>query len=195
MSELLTPEIVLQAYRLGAFPMAVEDGEIAWFSPDPRCIIPLDTFHISRSLRQAIRRQIFEVRIDSAFDEVIVRCGDRPEGTWISDQIIDIYRALHRRGFAHSVECWQGDQLAGALYGVSLGGAFFGESMFTHISNASKVALAALVERMRANGFTLLDTQWMTPHLARFGATYISRAEYLRRLHEALGLPVHFPRD
>ena len=150
---------------------------------------------MSRTLRQAIRREIFEVRVDTAFDEVIERCGDRPEGTWISERIVDVYRALHGRGFAHSVECWQAGQIAGALYGVCLGGAFFGESMFTHVTNASKVALAALVERMRVSGFTLLDTQWMTPHLAQFGATYISRAEYLRRLREALGLPVQFPRD
>lgn len=195
MGEMLTPELVLQAYRMGIFPMGTEDGEIAWFSPDPRCVIPLDAFHVSRSLRQTIRRAVFEVRVDTAFDEVIAGCADRPEGTWITDRIIGVYRTLHRRHFAHSVECWKGERLAGALYGVAIGGAFFGESMFTRVSNASKVALVALVERLRANGFVLLDTQWMTPHLARFGACYISRADYLRQLQAALSLPARFPHD
>lgn len=192
MSMQLNPQLVLQGYRLGAFPMADQDGEIGWFSPDPRCILPLDGFHISRSLRQTIRRGKFELRIDTAFEEVIAACADRPEGTWISAEIDDVYRALHRQGFVHSVEAWYGGELAGGLYGVALGGAFFGESMFTRVTDASKVALAALVERLIARGFKLLDTQWLTPHLARFGAHYIRRSEYLRRLRQALALPVQF---
>jgi len=190
--EPLTPDVVLHAYCLGAFPMADRSGEIAWYSPDPRCIFPLDEFHIPRSVRQLIRRQVFEVRVNTAFADVIAACCDRREGTWISREVIDVYAALHRAGFAHSVECWQGDRLTGGLYGVSVGGAFFGESMFTRVENASKVALVALVERLRARGFTLLDTQWSTPHLARFGAREISRREYLRRLRAALPLPVCF---
>lgn len=192
MDTALTAEIVLQGYRAGAFPMADEDGEILWFSPDPRCIFPLDAFHIPRSVRQVISRGQFDVRVNTAFDQVIAACAERGEGTWISDDIMRVYRALHRGGYAHSVECWQGDVLGGGLYGVSIGGAFFGESMFTRITNASKVALAALVERLRTRGFTLLDTQWNTPHLERFGAVEIPRREYVRRLRAALALPVRF---
>ncbi|MBP7746753.1 MAG: leucyl/phenylalanyl-tRNA--protein transferase [Phycisphaerae bacterium] len=188
----LPPELVLHAYSIGAFPMADPDGEIAWFSPDPRCIFPLDKFHVPRTVRQLIQRRVFEVRIDTAFAEVIAACADRAEGTWISESIMATYTELHRQGFAHSVECWQADNLAGGLYGVALGGAFFGESMFTRVTGASKVALAALVERLKARGFTLLDTQWTTPHLARFGAIEIPRREYLRRLRAALLLPCRF---
>lgn len=192
MSASLTPELVLEAYRIGAFPMADEDGEIAWFSPDPRCIFPLDRFHVTRSLRQTIRRRVFEVRINTAFDEVIATCANRDEGTWISDELMAVYRVLHRRGYAHSVESWRAGELAGGLYGVAIGGAFFGESMFTRVNDASKVALVALVERLRRRGFVLLDTQWNTPHLARFGAREIGRAAYLRRLRLALALPCRF---
>jgi leucyl/phenylalanyl-tRNA--protein transferase len=187
-----TPELVLHAYSVGAFPMADEDGEIAWFSPDPRAIFPLDTFHVPRTLQKTIRRGTFEIRIDTAFDDVIAACGDRPEGTWISGDIISVYKTLHESGFAHTVEAWQAGALAGGLYGVTLGGAFFGESMFTRVTDASKVALVALVDRLRTRGFTLLDTQWLTPHLVRFGATEISRPEYLRRLRIALDLDVTF---
>ncbi len=188
----LTPELVLQAYSVGAFPMADPDGEIGWYSPNPRAIIPLDRFHVPRTVRQLIRRGGFEVRVNTAFGEVIAACADRPEGTWISDEIIAVYRMLHRRGYAHSVESWHGGKLAGGLYGVTLGGAFFGESMFTRVTGASKVALAALVERLRARSFVLLDTQWSTPHLARFGAVEIPRREYLRRLRAALARPRRF---
>lgn len=188
----LPPELVLHAYSVGAFPMADPDGDIAWFSPDPRCIFPLDKFHLPRTVRQLIQRQVFDVRINTAFAQVIAACAKREEGTWISESIIATYTELHRQGFAHSVECWQADHLAGGLYGVALGGAFFGESMFTRVTGASKVALAALVERLRARGFTLLDTQWSTPHLARFGAIEIPRREYLRRLRAALALPCRF---
>ncbi len=188
----LTPELVLQAYRVGIFPMAGPDGEIAWFSPDPRCIFPLDAFRTPRSLRQTIRRGRFEVRINSAFDEVVAGCADRAEGTWISPEIARVYGALHRAGQAHSVEAWHAGELAGGLYGVAIGGAFFGESMFTRVTDASKVALVALVERLRARGFTLLDTQWATPHLERFGAREIPRREYLRRLAAAVQLDRRF---
>jgi len=192
MDPTLTPEIVLQGYCAGLFPMADETGAIHWFSPNPRCIFLLDHFHVPRSVRQTIRRGKFEVRVNTAFDEVIAGCADRPEGTWISREIMRVYRALHRQGYAHSVESWYQGQLAGGLYGVAIGGAFFGESMFTRVTDASKVALVALVERLRNRGFTLLDTQWQTPHLARFGAVNIPRAEYLRRLRSALALRVSF---
>ena len=192
MDQRLTPELVLRAYRAGVFPMADPDGEIGWYSPDPRCIFPLDRFHVPRTVRQAVQREVFEIRINTAFDALIAACADRPEGTWISDKIMAVYRTLHRRGYAHSVESWQGAELAGGLYGVALGGGFFGESMFTRVSNASKVALAALAERLRARGFVLLDTQWSTPHLARFGAVEIPRREYLRRLRAALALSCRF---
>jgi leucyl/phenylalanyl-tRNA--protein transferase len=192
MDQRLTPQVVLHAYQVGAFPMADPDGEIGWYSPDPRCIFPLEQFHVPRTVRQAIARAVFDVRINTAFDLVIAACADRAEGTWLSDDIMAVYSTLHRRGYAHSVECWQGDELAGGLYGVALGGAFFGESMFTRISNASKVALVALVERLRARGFALLDTQWMTPHLAIFGAVEIPRREYLRQLRAALALACEF---
>jgi leucyl/phenylalanyl-tRNA--protein transferase len=188
----ITPELVLQAYRGGIFPMADESGEIYWFSPDPRCIFPLDRFHVPRSLRKTVARQVFEIRVDTAFEQVIAGCADRPEGTWISDRIRALYTELHRRGFAHSVEAWQDGRMAGGLYGVAIGGAFFGESMFARVSDASKVALVALVERLRSRGYTLLDTQWVTPHLARFGAVEIPRPAYLRRLRLALALPCRF---
>jgi len=180
---------VIQAYQMGAFPMADESGEIAWFSPDPRCIIPLDGLRVSRSLRRTIRRGIFDIRVNSDFDAVIAECADRPEGTWISTEIMDLYRTLHRRGYAHSVEAWSDEKLVGGLYGVAIGGAFFGESMFTRVTDASKVALAALVERMSRRGYVLLDTQWSTSHLESMGAIEISRREYLRRLRLALPLP------
>jgi leucyl/phenylalanyl-tRNA--protein transferase len=188
----LTPELVIEAYRSGAFPMADENGEIWWFSPDPRGIFPLESFHVPRSLRQVIRRNLFEIRINTAFEDVITSCADRNEGTWISRDIVRIYRTLHLRGHAHSVESWREGKLAGGLYGVAVGGAFFGESMFTRDTDASKVALVALVERLRARGFVLLDTQWLTPHLARFGAIEIPRDEYFRLLTRAVNLPVRF---
>jgi len=186
------PELVLQAYQAGFFPMADEHGRIEWYSPDPRCVFPLDGFHVPRSVRQTIRRETFEIRVDSAFDEVIAACADRPEGTWISAEIVAVYRELHQRGHAHSVECWHDGRLAGGLYGVALGGAFFGESMFTRVTDASKVALAGLVQRLRRRGYVLLDTQFSTPHLERFGAVEISRRTYLRHLRQALALPCRF---
>lgn len=188
----LSPELVLYGYQVGLFPMGDEDGNLAWFSPDPRCVFPLDRFHVPRETRKLVSRGEFEIRIDTAFSDVLSACADRPEGTWISEDIDAVYSELHRRGFAHSVEAWRGGQLAGGLYGVAIGGAFFGESMFFRVSGASKVALVALVARLRARGYRLLDTQWSTPHLERFGAMEIPRRRYLRELDAALKLACRF---
>ncbi len=177
--------LLLEGYARGIFLMAMRAGELAWFSPDPRAIIPLETFHVPRGLARVLRKCPFEIRIDSCFETVMRSCAERDE-TWIDERMIASYCELHRLGFAHSVEAWRGDELAGGLYGVSLGGAFFGESMFTRITDASKVALHALVTRLRQRAFTLLDTQWITPHLATFGAVEISRKRYLRMLSLAL---------
>lgn len=187
----LTPEVLVAAYANGIFPMDV-DGEIRWFSPDPRAIIPLDTFHASHTLMQTYRQGRFEIRINTAFEQVMRGCADREEGTWISEEILDSYTQLHHMGLAHSVETWHGDELAGGLYGVALGGAFFGESMFSRRRDASKVALVGLVERMKSRGFMLLDTQFITEHLARFGAVEIPADDYLARLRTALQTPAQF---
>lgn len=187
----LTPELIVAAYCQGIFPMADEDGEIGWYSPDPRAIFPLDSFHVPRSLRKTIKQGVFEIRVNSAFEEVMRGCADREE-TWISEEILESYVALHRAGLAHSVEAWYEGELAGGLYGVSLGGAFMGESMFTRVTDASKVCLVFLVERLRERGFVLLDSQMPTEHLAKFGQIVIPRAEYLRRLAAALRLERSF---
>jgi leucyl/phenylalanyl-tRNA--protein transferase len=182
--------LLVHAYRQGIFPMALEDDEIGWFSPDPRGVLPLEQFHIPSRLARVTRSGRFEVVCDRDFEAVMRACAaDREDGTWISEEIIESYVALHRRGLAHSIESWRNGQLAGGLYGVHLGGAFFGESMFHHETDASKVALAYLVTRMRERGFSLLDIQWVTPHLAQFGAVEIPRAEYLERLGRALAEP------
>jgi leucyl/phenylalanyl-tRNA--protein transferase len=189
---MLPIDLLVSAYASGWFPMAVEGGEIRWFSPDPRGIIPLESFHISRRLARVVRSGAFTIHVDRDFEAVIRSCAlaDRDDegGTWIDVEIYDSYCALHQAGYAHSVEAWQNGALAGGLYGVALGGAFFGESMFHRVTDASKVALVALVERMRERGFTLLDTQWTTGHLEQFGAVDIPREEYLRRLEAALRL-------
>ena len=190
---MIPTDLLLSAYAGGWFPMAVDGGEIRWFSPDPRGIIPLDGFHVPARLARVVRRGIFRVAIDTAFEAVIRACAaaerDRDDpGTWISDEIVDSYVALHSRGYAHSVEAWRGDRLVGGLYGVALRGAFFGESMFHRETGASKVALVALVDRLRRCGFVLLDTQWVTAHLEQFGAVEIPRAEYLERLAAALAV-------
>lgn len=185
---MLKPELLLDAYRHGIFPMAVSDGsDIGWFSPDPRAIIPLDDrFHIPHGLRRVMKSRKFDVTFDTDFDAVIRACAKRKEGTWISGEIIESYSGLHRLGHAHSVESRLNGRLVGGLYGVHIGGAFFGESMFHRDTDASKIALIALVEQLRERRFALLDTQWLTPHLAQFGAVEISRPEYLRRLAGAL---------
>ena len=184
---ILSPDLLIAAYSEGVFPMALDDGEIGWFSPDPRGVLPLDTFHVPSRLARVIRQGTFEVRIDTAFEAVMRACAKRPDdGTWISEAIVAAYVRLFELGLAHSVETWRAGELVGGLYGVHLGRAFFGESMFHRETDASKVALAALVGRLNARGFTLLDTQWRTPHLEQFGAVEIPRDEYLRRLGVAL---------
>lgn len=185
-------EIVLDAYRHGLFPMGDHKSpHIEWYSPDPRGIIPLDDFHVPDRLQRVIRQGRFEIRLNTAFPTVLRACADRGE-TWITEDIVETYTALHYLGLAHSVEAWRGEELAGGLYGLSLGGAFFGESMFHRVTDASKVALHALVERLRERGFLLLDTQWLTPHLEQFGATEIRRPHYMRLLKQALARPVDF---
>ncbi len=191
----LTPDILVSAYAQGIFPMADHNGRIGWFSPNPRAILPLDGFHVSKNLRRRCAQGRFELRINTDFEGVIRSCADREDGTWISRDIVRAYCRLHRLGLAHSVESWQADELVGGLYGVALGGAFFGESMFHRVTDASKVALVHLVERLRARGYVLLDVQFMTPHLRRFGAVEIPRREYLRRLNEALMCRCDFKAD
>ena len=185
----LTPEGIELAYRHGIFPMADErSSEVLWFRPDPRAVIPLDGFHVSRSLARTLRRGRFEVRVDTAFTTVMRGCADRPEGSWISERFVEVYGALHRAGKAHSVEAWRDGRLVGGVYGLALGGAFMAESMFHRETDASKVALAALVGRLRERGFTVLDVQYLTPHLESLGAVEITRREYERRLERALAL-------
>jgi leucyl/phenylalanyl-tRNA--protein transferase len=187
----IDPELLLQAYRLGVFPMALPNDEIGWFSPDPRTILPLENFHVPHGLRRERRKQQFEIRINTSFAEVMRACAARAD-TWINDEIMASYARLHELGFAHSLETWSPNELAGGLYGVAIGGAFFGESMFHRAAGASKVALWALVERLRAREFALLDTQWLTPHLAQFGAREIPRTLYLHLLNAAIELPRTF---
>ena len=178
---------LLGAYRAGWFPMAVE-GEIRWFSPEWRGVIPIDRFRISRRLARLLRQQRFRCTVNEAFPEVISACASRDDGdgTWIDDEIRETYCRLHEAGHAHSVEVWADDRLAGGLYGVSLRGAFFGESMFHRVRDASKVALSCLVARLRDRGYRLLDIQWVTPHLEQFGAVEIPRARYLALLEASL---------
>lgn len=193
----LPPELLLRAYSIGVFPMAEarEDNEVFWVDPDHRGIIPLDRFHLSRSLRKTLKRGTFRVTADQAFDQVIAACAqaapDR-ENTWINLQIEQAYEALHRQGNAHSIETWQGEELVGGLYGVRLGGAFFGESMFSRATDASKVALVHLVARLICGGFKLLDTQFLTDHLKQFGAVEIPREDYRRMLKNALVVDADF---
>ncbi|MEY2564496.1 MAG: leucyl/phenylalanyl-tRNA---protein transferase [Verrucomicrobiota bacterium] len=191
LSVMIDPEVLLQGYRLGVFPMAMDDGEIEWFSPDPRAILPLDGFHVPHTLERVARKKSFEIRLNTSFREVMQRCAGRDE-TWINGEIIESYTRLHQLGDAHSVEAWQDGALAGGLYGVAIGGAFFGESMFHHVRDASKIALLALAEQLRQQRFTLLDTQWLTPHLKKFGAIEIPRSRYLHLLNTAVNLPRKF---
>ncbi len=196
---LLTPQILLRAYAEGLFPMAEkrDDPALYWVSPEQRGIIPLDDFHVSRRLARTIRSARFGITTDQAFSDVMRACAAPTQGreqTWINDEILRLYAALHAGGHAHSVECWQSGELVGGLYGVSLGAAFFGESMFTRVRDASKVALVHLVETLRAGGFALLDTQFLTGHLAGFGAHEISRADYLILLNEAIAQQAIWPK-
>lgn len=183
----ITPQLLLQAYAAGIFPMSEgrDDPNLFWVEPKRRGIIPLDGFHISRSLARKIRQNPFEIRINSDFAGVVAACADRDE-TWINAEITALYSALHEEGFAHSLELWQGRDLVGGVYGVALGAAFFGESMFSRARDASKIALAYLIARLNAGGFTLFDVQFTTPHLIRLGAIEISRIDYRKRLDAAL---------
>lgn len=185
MSE-LTPALLLHGYSIGIFPMAEsrDDPEIFWVDPRLRGVMPLDGMHISRSLAKAMRRSTFDVRINSAFPDVVEACADRGD-TWINAEIYSLYLALHEQGHAHSMELWEGDALVGGVYGVTLGRAFFGESMFSRRTNASKMALAALVDRLKDAGFILFDAQFLTDHLASLGAVEISRRTYQARLAKA----------
>ena len=193
----LSPELLIRAYAIGIFPMAESRGDtdIHWIDPHRRGVLPLDTFHLPRRLRRRVSRGDFEVRCDTAFEEVIQGCaaptGGRRE-TWINPAIEQLYIGLHEMGFAHSIECRQGGELVGGLYGVALGAAFFGESMFSRVTDASKVALAHLVARLRKSAFLLLDTQFETPHLRQFGAVEISRDAYRRALARAVRAPATF---
>ncbi|GCE20508.1 leucyl/phenylalanyl-tRNA--protein transferase [Dictyobacter kobayashii] len=185
--EPLDPILVVQAYAQGIFPMADHQGRIDWYAPDPRAILEHRHLHISHSLRATIRKQIYEVRMDTSFEEVMRCCGKR-EDTWINEEFIKTYTYLHQHGLAHSVEAWRAGKLVGGLYGVALGAAFMGESMFSFATDASKVCLVALVEHLQTQGYILHDTQFTTPHLITLGVTEIPRHEYERRLQQALQL-------
>lgn len=194
----ITPELLLAAYAAGVFPMAesADDPELFWVDPHRRGILPLDAFHLSHRLRRVLRQGRFEIRCDSAFDAVIRGCAEAAEkrpNTWINDEILRLYGALFTRGSAHSVECCRAGMLVGGLYGVSIGAVFFGESMFSRETDASKVALVHLVARLRLGGYRLLDIQFLTPHLARFGGIEVSRARYRRLLTSALAYRAAFP--
>ena len=193
----LDADTLLKAYAIGVFPMAMsrDDPELHWFDPEKRGIIPLDRFHIPRRLARTLRAEPFRVTADTAFERVMRLCAEPRPGrteTWINETIVDLYTELHDRGHAHSIECWHGEDLVGGLYGVSLGAAFFGESMFSRATDASKVALCGLVSVLRAGGYTLLDTQYLTGHLTQCGAVEIPRRDYRRRLAEAIARPTAF---
>jgi leucyl/phenylalanyl-tRNA---protein transferase len=187
----LTPELILRAYSTGVFPMGGEDGEIRWYSPDPRCIFDLKQFHVAKRLARKCRQGIFDIRVNSAWDEVMAHCAERPS-TWINADIVRAYTALHKMGFAHSVEAYCDGNLVGGLYGVALRGAFMGESMFHTVTDASKICLVFLVERLCERGFVLLDCQFMTRHLFALGALSIPRAKYIELLGDALKLKCRF---
>jgi leucyl/phenylalanyl-tRNA---protein transferase len=193
-SKQLTPELLVRAYSMGIFPMGDSrnpGAPLRWYAPDPRCIFDLEAFHVPKRLHRTYRSGKFQVKVNSAWREVMMACADR-EDTWITDEIYDAYTELHRMGLAHSVETYLNGSLAGGLYGVCIGGAFMGESMFHTETDASKIALLFLVERMKERGFALLDCQFITSHLNTFGAVEISHDEYLKRLNMAIALPCRF---
>jgi leucyl/phenylalanyl-tRNA--protein transferase len=190
MATIIPPDILLDFYRRGVFPMAM-DGELRLFSPDPRGVIPLEKFRIPHGSRKILRDPAWKVTVNAAFEEVVLGCAERDE-TWIDETIFGSYAELHHLGHAHSIEVWRDGELAGGLYGVAIGAVFCGESMFSRVPGASKVALANLVERLRGRGFTLLDTQWVTPHLEKFGACEIPRSEYLEKLAKAVEMKTSF---
>ena len=195
----ITPEILLKAYALGVFPMAEsrDDPTLYWVDPEERGVLPLDAFHVPHKVRKFVRRDVYTVKVNTAFRDVVLGCAeptpDRPS-TWINDTVIELYEQLYRMGRAHSVECWHDERLVGGLYGVSLGAAFFGESMFSREVDSSKIALVELYYRLRAGGYTLLDTQFTTPHLKRFGAVDINRVDYRRKLRSALNKQARMPK-
>ncbi len=196
----LTPDVLLRAYAIGIFPMAEgrAHADLHWIDPERRGVLPLENFHVSRKLRRKLRHGVFEIRCDSAFDQVIKACAEPCESrrdTWINPAIESLYGDLFRAGFAHTVECWRDGDLVGGLYGVSLGAAFFGESMFSRATDASKVALAHLALRLRLGGYQLLDTQFVTEHLRRFGAREIPRDRYRTLLAKAITTAANFPLD
>lgn len=189
----LTPDILLRAYASGVFPMAesATSDTLMWIDPEMRGVIPLNDFHLPKSLRKTVRQSVFDIRVDADFEGVIDGCAQR-DTTWINSEIRRLYIGLHRMGYAHAIGVYDLGELVGGLYGVKIGGAFFGESMFSTVTNASKVALVYLVARLKAGGFTLLDTQFVTSHLAGFGATEIPRDEYRERLYQAIGTAADF---
>lgn len=196
MSE-IDADMLLRAYAYGVFPMAEsrDEPELYWIDPEARGVLPLDRFHVPRRLKRTVHQGLFEVRIDTAFREVMLGCAEAApgrDGTWINTRILDLYTELHERGNAHSVECWRGGKLVGGLYGVSIGAAFFGESMFSRETDASKVALVHLVARLIRGGYKLLDTQFVTAHLAQFGAREISREAYRDKLARAIATGADF---
>jgi leucyl/phenylalanyl-tRNA--protein transferase len=196
----LTPQILLRAYAAGIFPMAEsrDDPKLYWIDPEMRGLLPLDKLHVPKSLKRTLRRGEFEVKCNIAFQEVMRGCAEAtPErpNTWINAEIVSLYDNLYAMGHAHSVECWKDGKLVGGLYGVALGAAFFGESMFSRVPDASKVALVHLVARLKAGGYRMLDTQFVTTHLRRFGVVEVSRGEYHRRLGEALKIQAEFYPD
>ncbi len=186
--EPLDPALVINAYAQGIFPMADFKGKISWYAPDPRAILEHTNLHVSRSLRSTIRNGKYDVQMDTAFEAVMRCCGSRAN-TWINEEFIKTYTYLYTIGFAHSVEAWQTGALVGGLYGIAIGGAFMGESMFSYATDASKVCLVALVEHLKLHGYVLHDTQFLTNHLKTLGVTEIPRALYERRLSEAIRLP------
>jgi leucyl/phenylalanyl-tRNA--protein transferase len=195
----ITPQVLLKAYAAGVFPMAenAEDNTLYWVEPEFRGVLPLDGFHVPRSLRKAVRRAGFQIRIDSAFPEVIAGCAERTparSSTWINSRIRSLYTQLHKMGFCHSVEAWRDDRLSGGLYGVRIGAAFFGESMFSRETDASKVALVHLVARLNSGGFRLLDAQFINDHLKQFGAVEVTRRKYQYMLEAALEAEADFHR-
>lgn len=189
--EPLDPALVIHAYMQGFFPMADSRGRINWYAPDPRAILDYENLHVSRSLRATIRKKIYTIKMDTAFEAVMRYCADR-EQTWINEEFIQTYTYLHHLGFAHSIEAWHNSKLVGGLYGIAIGGAFMGESMFSYATDASKVCLVTLVEHLRTQGYILHDTQFLTPHLASLGVTEIPRSLYESRLQQAINTQCHW---